>query len=96
MRGKATWLCDPPKWTRCTGGYPENSLVAAAGSELRKWLGKRVTVCRLVRGKDPCVRVRLVDTCACKADRIIDLYAVAFRRLAPQSAGVIDVRVYVK
>lgn len=70
--------------------------MAAAGSELRRWLGERVTVCRSIPGKDPCVRVRLVDTCACKGRRIIDLYAVAFRRLAAQSAGVIDVRVYVK
>lgn len=89
--GTATWLCDPPRWSRCTAGYGEGSLVAAAGSELQHagWRGSWVRVSHGGRS----VEVQLVDSCACKGERIIDLYAVAFRRLAPTSAGVIDVQV---
>lgn len=89
-RGTATWLCDPPRWTRCTKGYPEGSMVAARGSEIpRSWRGKMVRVWHGKRHVD----VRIVDACACKGARIIDLYAVAFRRLAPTSRGEISVRV---
>lgn len=77
--GSATWLCDPPRYPRCTRGYPEGAMVAARGSELpRSWQGKLVRVSS--RGRS--VVVRLVDTCACRGDRIIDLYRGAFRRLA--------------
>ena len=69
-----------------TGG-----LYAAAGAELRigEWRGRRVTVCR---GSD-CVRVTLIDWCACAGDRVIDLYGDAFRRLASLSTGTIPVTV---
>ncbi len=40
-----------------------------------------------------CVRVTLIDWCACKGERVIDLYGDAFRRLAPLSRGVIKVKV---
>jgi hypothetical protein len=92
--GTATWLCDPPRYPRCTRGYPESSFVAARGSELpRSWQGKVVTVSWHGRSVD----VRLVDTCLCKGARIIDLYAVAFRQLAPTGAGVLEgVRVALK
>lgn len=85
-RGTATWYCG----SRCTRGYP-GGLYAAAGSELRTgaWRGRRVTVCAGER----CVRVTLIDTCACKGERIIDLYADAFRQLAPLSRGVLKVTV---
>jgi rare lipoprotein A (peptidoglycan hydrolase) len=39
------------------------------------------------------VVVTLVDVCRCRGERIIDLYADAFRRLAPLSRGVIEVTV---
>jgi hypothetical protein len=88
--GTATWLCDPPRWTRCTKGYPEGSFVGARGSEIpASWRGKIVRVWHGRRHVD----VRIVDACACKGDRVIDLYAVAFQRLAPTSAGEISVRV---
>lgn len=81
--GTATWYC-------CTRGHPRG-LYAAAGSEIRvgKWRGRYVQVC----GGGHCVRVQLIDWCACKGSRIIDLYPDAFRRLAPLSQGVTKVTV---
>jgi Lytic transglycolase len=66
-------------------------MYAAAGAELRKgdWRGRTVTVCA---GSD-CIRVTLIDWCACPGKRVIDLYGDAFRRLAPLGAGVIPVTV---
>lgn len=83
--GKATWYC-------CTKGYGESRMVAAAGSELRigNWRGRTVTVTGPAGNS---IRVKLVDWCACKGSRIIDLQPAAFRRLAPLSRGVIDVSV---
>jgi hypothetical protein len=90
VHGTATWLCDPPKYPRCTRGYGESSFVAAAGSEIpRSWRGRLVRVWHEGRHVD----VRLVDSCACKDARVIDLYAIAFRRLAPTSLGEIFVTV---
>jgi rare lipoprotein A (peptidoglycan hydrolase) len=37
--------------------------------------------------------VTLVDWCACKGDRVIDLYGEAFRRLAPLGRGIVEVSV---
>ena len=64
-------------------------MYAAAGAELRKgdWRGRTVTVCA---GSD-CIRVTLIDWCACEGNRVIDLYGDAFRRLAPLGEGVIPV-----
>jgi rare lipoprotein A (peptidoglycan hydrolase) len=39
------------------------------------------------------VTVQLIDWCACKGERVIDLYGDAFRRLAPLGTGVIKVKV---
>ncbi len=90
VHGTATWLCDPPKYPRCTRGYGESSFVAAAGSEIpRSWRGRLVRVWHEGRHVD----VRLVDSCLCKGARVIDLYAIAFRRLAPTSLGEIFVTV---
>lgn len=85
-RGTATWYCG----SRCTRGHP-GGLFAAAGDELRTpgWRGRRVTVTSGGRS----VVVTLVDTCACRGARVIDLYADAFRRLAPLSRGVVRVEV---
>lgn len=87
VSGTATWLCGK----RCTIGYPPGSMVAAAGSELQvgNWRGRWVTV----TSGGNAVRVRLVDSCLCRGNRIIDLYVAAFSRLAPTSRGVIPVRV---
>jgi hypothetical protein len=85
--GKATWYDDGP------------GLYGAAGPVLREALGgdpafrgQTVRVCA-----DDCVLVRLTDWCAC-GDRggvptVIDLSPDAFARLAPLSAGVIDVTI---
>jgi hypothetical protein len=85
--GKATWYDDG-------SGY-----YGAAGPVLREALGgdpafrgQTVRVCA-----DDCVLVRLTDWCAC-GDRggvptLIDLSPDAFARLAPLSAGVIDVTI---
>lgn len=83
--GSATWYC-------CTRGYGKGEMVAAAGSELRmgNWRGRVVTV-RGPRGNS--IRVRLVDWCACKGNRIIDLHPAAFAALAPLSRGVVSVEV---
>ncbi len=93
LKGTATWYCVrgvSPCHKRYSGG-----LYAAAGSELRKalgshWRGKSVTVCR---SRTNCVRVKLIDWCACGGARVIDLYGDAFKRLAPLSSGVINVKI---
>ena len=88
-RGSATWYClegvSPCHYARSGGMY------AAAGAELRKgdWRGRTVTVCA---GSD-CIRVTLIDWCACEGNRVIDLYGDAFRRLARLGEGVIPVSV---
>jgi len=81
-RGEASWYC-------CTRGYSSGALVAAAGPALRvgRWRGRYVTVCA-----SRCVRARLVDWCGCP-HRVIDLHPGVFRRLAPMSRGVVQVRV---
>ena len=86
VRGTATWYCG----SRCTRGHP-GGLYAAAGSELRvgDWRGRRVRVTAGGRS----VVVTLIDTCACRGERVIDLYGDAFRRLAPLSRGVVRVTV---
>jgi hypothetical protein len=91
VEGTATWLCDPPKYPRCTRGYPEGSMVAARGSEIpASWRGRWV---RVTDRDGDFVVVRIVDACQCKAERVIDLYAVAFRKLEPTWRGEIYVTV---
>jgi hypothetical protein len=88
-RGTATWYCVPGV-SACHRDY-SGGMYAAAGSELRvgDWRGRQVTVCR----GDDCIRVTLIDWCACKGDRVIDLYGDAFRRLGSLSGGIIPVTV---
>lgn len=57
-------------------------LYAAISPDLGWLRGKAVRVCY----RSSCVVVRIVD-CDCQATRSIDLFADAFRRLAPLSAG---------
>lgn len=88
-RGAATWYCVPGV-SACHRDYGAG-LYAAAGPELRvgDWRGRKVMVC----AGDDCVRVTLVDWCACPGDRVVDLYGDAFRRLAPLSEGILRVSV---
>ena len=89
-RGTATWYCvaGVSACHRSAG----SGMYAAAGPALRvgHWRGRRVTVCQ---GDDDCVRVKLIDWCACEDGRVVDLYGDAFRRLAPLSNGEIRVTV---
>ena len=89
VSGRASWFCLPGT-SACTHGY-NGGLYAAAGSEIRigNWRGRFVKVC----GNGNCVRVRLIDWCACAGTRIIDLYNDAFRRLASPSVGTIAVTI---
>lgn len=82
LRGTATWYGTGP-------GAGE----AAAGSELRRALGRhwRGTIVRVCATR--CVRVRLSDWCGCPGPRVVDLAVADFRRLAPLSRGVVRVRV---
>lgn len=82
----ATWYCLPGR-SRCTVGFPASCLCGAVSPDLR-YLGHHVTVCA---GK-VCVGVRVVD-CRCTGTSGLDLFAAAFRRLAPLSVGVLRVRV---
>jgi len=81
LSGQATW-------------YHWHVGEAAAGPKLRQalgvhWRGQSVTVCAT-----SCIRVRLTDWCACHpSTRLVDLDARSFARLAPLSAGVIDITV---
>lgn len=88
--GTATWYCQPGT-SRCSNGWSAGGLYAAAGSELRvgDWRGRNVRVCASGR----CITVKLIDWCACKGARVIDLYATAFSRLGPLSRGVLNVTV---
>jgi hypothetical protein len=89
-RGTATWYCRPGI-SECHYGY-SGGLYAAAGSELRvgDWRGRTVLACAGGR----CVRVKLIDWCACEGARVIDLYSDAYRRLAPLSTGTVRIAVY--
>lgn len=88
VRGKATWYCGAG--SRCPRGHAPGELVAAIDRKDTPWdKGDVVTV--TYRGRS--VTVRIVDVCACKGSRVIDLSAAAFRALAPLSRGVITVTV---
>jgi hypothetical protein len=84
---RASWYCLPGR-SRCTRGHAWTELAGAAGPGLPFHVGERV----LERYRGRSVVVRLIDRCpTCGAG--IDLYASAFRRLAPLSAGRIVVTV---
>lgn len=81
IHGKATWYC-------CTKGYRPSDMVAAIDRKDAPWRkGDRV---RVTAGERSVV-VRIVDVCACKGRRVIDLSSGAFLRLAPLSRGVIRI-----
>lgn len=93
VQGKASWYCGGG--SACTRGYPPGQLVAAAGPALRvgDWRGRIVKVCNAGGDRRTlCVRVQLIDWCACPR-RVIDLYRAAFSRLASPSRGVLRVSV---
>lgn len=85
--GKATWYA---AWYMNKGDR-----VGAAGPALRvgKWRGRTVKVC----SSGECVKVKLVDWCACGrrngVETLIDLSPSAFAALAPINQGVIRVTV---
>ncbi|MFL5680292.1 MAG: RlpA-like double-psi beta-barrel domain-containing protein [Chloroflexota bacterium] len=89
VSGRASWFCKPGT-SACTSGY-NGGMYAAAGSEIRigNWRGRVVTVC----GNGHCIRVKLIDWCACAGSRIIDLYNDAFSRLASPSVGTLAVTI---
>jgi hypothetical protein len=94
--GTATFYCAtkaeyPPDGSPCTAGYEPGDLVAAIDSDLGIQEGTRVTV-RSQAG-DGQVTVRIVDVCECPGERLIDLSAAAFQRLAPLAYGVIPVTI---
>ena len=87
---RATWYCG--NGSPCTRGYPAGGMYAAISPDLSYLRGRVVRVCTTI---SRCVDVRLID-CNCASSHAIDLYAAAFRRLAPLSAGVLSVRLEVR
>jgi rare lipoprotein A (peptidoglycan hydrolase) len=85
LRGTATWYCSGP--STCTRGYSPSDLVGAIDPTLGIARGSRVTVSSGSRS----IVVRVVDVCACKGARLIDLTVGAFSRLASPSRGVIPI-----
>lgn len=77
--------------------YRASGLIAAAGPELRRWLGKgwRGSVVQVCAGS--CVTVTVSDWCQCyrgeRRERVIDLSDDAFSRLAPLPTGLVRVTV---
>jgi hypothetical protein len=88
----------PPRSTHLTGVATWYRYVpggAAAGPQLRRWLGptwrgQRVKVC----ADTQCVSVTLSDWCLCsEGNRVIDLDIRTFAKLAQPSQGVLSVTV---
>lgn len=86
ITGTATWYCLAGV-SRCTR-TAQNGLYAAISPDLDFLRGKAISVCYGAS----CVTVEVID-CNCSAHRSIDLYADAFRMLAPLSAGRIKVTI---
>lgn len=88
VTGTATWYCLPGR-SRCTRGYP-GGLYAAISRDLLFLRGKRVRVCH----GSSCVVVKVIDcNCGKGVTKSIDLYADAFRAIAPLTAGRIKVTI---
>ena len=85
LSGTATWYCSAS--SACTRGYGPSDLVAAIDPTPGIERGARLTVSH----GGASVTVVVVDVCACKGERVIDLTSGAFRQLAPLSRGVIAV-----
>lgn len=86
LKGRASWYDDG------------DGLYAAAGPDLRSWLGRgwRGQTVR-VTSNGRSVLVRLTDWCQCyknqRRERVVDLSPAAFRRLASLSRGIIRVTI---
>jgi hypothetical protein len=81
LDGKATW-------------YRYHAGQAAAGSELREylgpnWRGMKVRVC----GPEACINVTLTDWCGCPGSRVIDLDKRDFEIISDVWRGVAPVTV---
>ena len=87
LKGVASWYCLSGV-SRCTRNHP-GGMYAAIRRDLLHLRGQKVDVCTAAR----CIEVTIID-CNCGPNaNLIDLYADAFRRLAPLSAGVVRVTV---
>lgn len=86
--GTPTWYCLPGV-SRCTRGYPAGGFYAAAGPSLRvgDWRGRTVTVCGNAR--KACLKVKLIDYCACGGDHFLDLYHAAWDWLGRPSRATV-------
>lgn len=81
--GDATWYCSGS--SACTSGYGPGDAVAAIDPGLGIPRGTVVTV----TGDRGTERVTIVDVCACKGDRIIDLTSGMFVRIVgPLGQGI--------
>lgn len=96
IHGTATWYCsdgrDGSPESRCTRGYGPDDLVGAVDPSLGIPKGTWVNVRHAGRSVD----VRIVDVCACRAERVIDLTIGAFQRLARWELGEIGVTLRVR
>ena len=86
VEGTATWYCLPGR-SRCSVGRT-GGLYAAISPDLDFLRGRAISVC----SGASCVVVTVID-CNCQATRAVDLYADAFRVLAPLSAGRLKVTI---
>lgn len=89
VSGVPTWYCEAGV-SRCTAGHPDRAspdFYAAAGPSLRigNWRGRIVTVCARW-----CIRVQLIDWCACSAPHFIDLYHDAWEALGGPSWATVN------
>jgi hypothetical protein len=84
--GTATWYCLAGR-SRCSVGRT-GGLYAAISPDLDFLRGRVISVC----SGASCVVVTVID-CNCQATRAVDLYADAFRVLAPLSAGRLRVTI---
>jgi hypothetical protein len=89
LAGEASWYCLAGV-SRCTVGHP-SGLYAAIRRDLLEHRGDRARVC-LADGSR-CVDVTVIDCLCSGGPGVIDLYADAFRQLAPLSAGRVKVAI---
>ena len=91
VEGTSTWFCNHDAsrgpLSRCSVGRT-GGLYAAISPDLGFLRGRAISVC----SGASCVVVTVID-CNCQATRAVDLYADAFRVLAPLSAGRLKVTI---